>query len=54
MGHLSLEDSDSDLSLFERWSTYCCLDCRIESTTLFLILAGLSFYMFVYVFELAF
>ena len=41
MDHKSLEDSDSDLSLFERWSTYCCLDCRIESTTLFLIFLNL-------------
>ena len=41
MDHQSLEDSDSELSLFERRSTYFCLDRRIVSTTLFLIFLNL-------------
>ena len=39
MDHQALEDSD--MSLIDRWSTYYCLDCRIESTTLFLIFLNL-------------
>ena len=36
MDHQSLEDKGFDLSLLECWSRYCCLDCRIDSITLFL------------------
>ena len=34
--HQSLEDKGFDLSLFDRWSRYCCFDRRIDSITLFL------------------
>ena len=34
--HQSLEDKGFDLSLFDKWSRYCCFDRRIDSITLFL------------------
>ena len=49
--HQSLEDKDFDLSLFDRWSRYCCFDRRIDSITLFLRFLkvfkslGVSFYL---------